>query len=652
MSDQTSVPAAEPEKNPKEEPIHQQEATPVEEPVDTTEPITEEETADTEEPATEEGTADTEEPVTEEETADTEEPVTEEETADTEESATEEETADAEEPATEEGTADTEESATEEEAADTEEPVTEEETVETEQPATEEETADAAAIITEESVTEEGLDNMEPLTETQGIQLEKKKKKLWVIGIVSAAVLVVIAVVSVVLVFLSQKIEKELDIDAFYQGISIEGIDLSGKTKEEAQILLEEKEKELRDPIALTITYEEKQYQYTQDDFQYTFNTDEVIEEAYQYGKEGNIWIRYFKVNSLENDPKNFTIDHELVEVEQTAEQIVKEVAADNDRDPQDATIGEFSTKGSTVEEMFQCVEGVVGIEVDQDQLLKDCMEILDSDDRTGTVTVEAEEIPYEVSAADLMEHIKPLGSYSTTSTNTANGNHNMAVALGKINGTILQPGETFSFNGVVGRRTVANGFREAGVIQNGELVDGLGGGVCQASTTVYGAAIRSGMTVVERGNHRWPSSYVPIGQDAMVSWGSQDMKFRNDSDYPVYIKAYMSGTKLYVSMYGDLPEEWDKIEITSWKTETIAPGATQYVDDPTLEKGKTEVKIQSRSGSKASAQRIYYKNGAVVKKESLPSSYYRPVTGVIRVGTAETPVTTPVEPTTPPAEE
>lgn len=481
----------------------------------------------------------------------------------------------------------------------------------------------------------------------------KQKKKLSaktkkILAIVGGSLALLIAIVVVILILFSGKIEEQLNVDTFYDGIFIEDVDLSGKTMEEAEAMMSDLELRSRDTIDLTLQYGDQSFHYTEDDFSFVYNTEEVLNEAYQIGREGNIWLRYFKVLSLKNNPEVLTLNHELDQTDNILSQIAADVAEQLDTEPRDASVKEFNpSAGSTVEEMFVLEDGVVGIEVDQTQLVEDCRAVLESEERSGTVEIQVTETPFEMDQEALLASLQEIASYSTNSTNTANGNHNMANALNRINGTMLQPGETFSFNGVVGRRTAANGFREAGVISNGVLVDGLGGGVCQASTTVYGAAIRAGMEVVERGNHRWPSSYVPIGQDAMVSWGSQDMKFKNSLENPIYIKSYMSGTTLHVIIYGTQPEDWDTIEISSWKTSTLYPGEPTRKNDSSLPKGTTKVEVAERYGSTASAQRTYYKDGKKVKTEDLPSSRYNPVTEVILVGTAE-----PDEPTTPAAEE
>ena len=187
-------------------------------------------------------------------------------------------------------------------------------------------------------------------------------------------------------------------------------------------------------------------------------------------------------------------------------------------------------------------------------------------------------------------KYIRMLARFSTVSTNDANGFYNMSRALSSFNGVVVNPGQTLSFFGVAGPCGQAQGYRPGGVV--GGI--GYGGGICQASTTLYGGAIRAGMTIIERNNHTIASTYVPRGLDAMVSYGDSDLKFRNDLRFPVTIKTYTVGNTLYVEFYGQDPGWFDFIEPVSWS-----------------------------SGHSAWAQRKYYKNGSVIRTENLPSSYY-----------------------------
>lgn len=147
----------------------------------------------------------------------------------------------------------------------------------------------------------------------------------------------------------------------------------------------------------------------------------------------------------------------------------------------------------------------------------------------------------------------------------------NLRLAAEKINGTVLMPGETFSYNTVVGERTIAAGYKEAAMYQNGEVVDGLGGGICQISTTLYNAVLYSNLEIVERRNHQFVPSYAKAGRDATVVYGSIDFKFKNTRNYPVKILCTVSGGVAKCEVYG-LKENPDyDVEITSRVTETTA---------------------------------------------------------------------------------
>lgn len=147
----------------------------------------------------------------------------------------------------------------------------------------------------------------------------------------------------------------------------------------------------------------------------------------------------------------------------------------------------------------------------------------------------------------------------------------NLRLAAEKINGTVLMPGETFSYNTVVGERTIAAGYKEAAMYQNGEVVDGLGGGICQISTTLYNAVLYSNLEIVERRNHQFVPSYAKAGRDATVVYGSIDFKFKNSRNYPVKILCTVSGGVAKCEIYG-LKENPDyDVEITSRVTETTA---------------------------------------------------------------------------------
>ncbi|MBW7573098.1 VanW family protein [Caproiciproducens faecalis] len=429
-----------------------------------------------------------------------------------------------------------------------------------------------------------------------------------------------------------KEVASVLDVDTFYKGIAVAGVDLGGKTMEQAKTAVTAAEPGLRGKYDIRLVYQNKTWQLTEDDLNFQFNTDEVLKEAYAYARTGDREERYQQVLALQTSPKTYNVTNTMNYDNLDAK--LKETVKDIAYDPVDATVASFDTKTAT----FRYADGKNGLAVDENKLYTQ-VEALINGPKTGTVQVPTTVVPFSKTIAEVKSHLQKLGTYSTTSTNNANGTHNMALALSRINGTSIPAGGTFSFNAIVGDSTSkSSGFLEAGAILNGRLIQSYGGGICQASTTVYGAALRSNMKITQRSNHTLQSTYCPIGQDAAVSYPELDFKFQNPTDYPVYIISGIKGKVLTVTFYGYQSPDYDQIVVTSKKTETIpAPTTPKYIVDKTLAKGVVKLDSKARTGARATAQRIYYKNGAVVKTENLPSSYYRAQPAYYSIGPGTT---------------
>ncbi len=186
-----------------------------------------------------------------------------------------------------------------------------------------------------------------------------------------------------------------------------------------------------------------------------------------------------------------------------------------------------------------------------------------------------------EVTVQDLGKEAFPdlLGTFSTKySTSNIDRTTNLRLAASKINGTVVMPGEIFSYNKVVGKRTISAGYKEAAIYQDGGVTNGLGGGICQISTTLYNAVIKAGMLIEERRNHMFVPSYASAGKDATVVWGSTDFKFENRRNYPIKIEASVSGGVATISVYGlKTDEEYDRYNL-SIESKTIKNTANTLV--------------------------------------------------------------------------
>lgn len=223
------------------------------------------------------------------------------------------------------------------------------------------------------------------------------------------------------------------------------------------------------------------------------------------------------------------------------------------------------------------------------------------------------------------------ISSFSTKyDASNRNRSTNLEIAAKKINGKVLMPGEVFSFNKVVGKRTVEEGYRDAKIYADGGVVDGLAGGICQISSTLYNAVLLANLEIVERRNHSYVTSYVVAGRDATVVYGAIDFQFKNSRSYPIKIEASVKNGVAEFKIHGMQEENEYEIKIIPVTTASI-PYSTQYVQDPTLMPGQQVVTQAGHAGYKVTTYIEKRLNGAVVSKEVLSNDTYSPMKAIIR---------------------
>lgn len=252
------------------------------------------------------------------------------------------------------------------------------------------------------------------------------------------------------------------------------------------------------------------------------------------------------------------------------------------------------------------------------------------------------EETDPNIKASDL-QGMGELSTYTTQfKTYEINRSSNLRLAAVSINGQMVAPGAVFSFNDTVGERTVKSGYREAFVIVGSKFEPGLGGGVCQVSSTLYNSVLLAGLEIVERHNHGLAITYVPMGLDATVSYGVQDFQFKNTTSSPIYIRAVTNGGELTISTYGSLKDKVN-VKLTHFIDGVIGYGETREVS-PNLAPGEERVESGGAVGYTSRAYRQYLdENGNVIKEELLSEDYYRPMNRLILVGpSADTTATPP----------
>lgn len=394
----------------------------------------------------------------------------------------------------------------------------------------------------------------------------------------------------------------------FLKGIQISGFDVGGKTLDEAKSLLALRGTSLLPELNLTISYQSEDHIYKNDDFEFTYDLNGAIEKAYKYNQEviksGSNDIMSHKPTDKsakldkENSTINFEIDYKVTQ--SSVQKLVKRLAKKVDEPCIEPHVSKFDTSQSKNSKRYTFKEGSEGTVIDQDELIKSAMDAFNNGETEIFLTGTGITDKPKLKMADVKKATKLIGKFSTYSTNTYNANLNMAQALKVINGTILEPGDTLSFNECTGdSNQTSNGYYPAGVISRGQMTTGIGGGICQTATTLYNAAIMANMEIVEREPHLWCSYYVYGGLDATIDWGNIDLKLKNNSDYQMFFKCWMDGTQLNIEIYG-----WQSSEFDEVRTET-------------------ELDWYSSDSYGYNAYRVFYKNGKEVKREDLPYSVY-----------------------------
>lgn len=345
-------------------------------------------------------------------------------------------------------------------------------------------------------------------------------------------------------------------------------------------------------------------------------NVDAVIDEALAKKESGDYTV---ETDGLDD----------AVQVE------VKALAAKWDVEPKNGSIASYD-KAS---DKFTFAGAQVGKKIDQEKLTSDIISAMKAGEYTKTITATANEVQPEISEAQAKENFKRIGTYTTKTTTNKDRNENIRLACAAINGTIIQPGEEFSFNKMTGNRTTEKGYKPAGAYSNGVVVQEPGGGVCQVSSTLYNAVVFAGLKTTERHAHTYEPSYVTPGEDAMVSYdgyAGPDLRFVNNSKTAVGIKAAYSNQTLTVSIYGNpILEDGVTVSMHSEKIKELDPPAPTYVEDPTLQPGAEVVAKAATPGSRWQTNLITKKNGQVVSDVLLHNSTYTGKAATIKRNTS-----------------
>lgn len=511
---------------------------------------------------------------------------------------------------------------------------------------------------------------------------EKKKKKLLIIGILITIIIIGI-VFSTIFALLNINNEKIIN------GISISGIDISNMSKEEAKDKIQNmfEEKKQKD---INLKYQDYENTISPLLLEIEYNIDKAVEDAYSIGRKENIFINNYEI-LLTLIRKN-NIDVEMNLNEETAKQKIEEIGLSipgaiiessysieddemiitkgkpgikidtdillekiknniNKLDIKEEII-EIPVKNSEPEtididkiheevytepkdayytkEPFTIYPEVIGVDFDVEEAKTQLLE--DKEEYIIKLIITKPKVTIEQIGSEAFPD--QLSTF-TTRFDESDGDRstNLRIACKKINGKVLMPGETFSYNQTLGARTAAAGYKNGKIYEGGEVVDGIGGGICQISSTLYNAVLMANLQTVERKNHQFVTSYISAGRDATVVYGAIDFKFKNTRKYPVRIKASAVNGIAAVSIYGIKEDDEYTFKFETRTIDTI-PFTTTYEEDDSLQVGTEKIKRKGSNGIKTETYLVKMQDGKVISRNLLSRDTYSAMSRIIIKGT------------------
>lgn len=420
--------------------------------------------------------------------------------------------------------------------------------------------------------------------------------------------------------------------NTFYQGVWVDGVQLTGYSKQQAYDTLSAMANERLNGHRITLSFEGQTWQITPSQIGASQDVADEVEQAWSMGREGNWLERQDVIRRLRSEPVSMVSQLEYDDAALTAfAQSVKEAV---DRPMVEATVS------MDVEAQKLSVSGEqVGYDLDAEALKQQLIEAMEVG-QEEPIVLTPRVIEPERTAQELEQSTVLLASVSTPLKGESNRTKNVRLALSNFNGYTAKAGAEVSFNQVVGKRTKARGYKRAPEYTSTGTSEGIGGGVCQASTTLYNAVIGAGLDVRKRSPHSYTVSYVKPSLDAAVTnTSSKDLVFINNTSATLYFFTEVTSKKATVWVYGKPVDDNLTIEIVSEVTvKGIKPTRPQITYDETKPVGYRELVFGGKDGLKSVAYRIYYdkQTGEEVHRQQLSSDYYEPMQEKYILGSME----------------
>ena len=515
---------------------------------------------------------------------------------------------------------------------------------------------------------------------------EKRRKKILYCVIPISVLMVLLLLLSTVFALININSTKIM------QGVSIQGIDVSNLSKEEA---MQKLSYIVGEHLSKQILVKHLDFEgvFLPEQFEASFDLNSAIESAYSLGRSGNIFENNYAILDAMLGTKNIPIavtydDSLLTSIIAEVNTLLPDRMVNPDYyiNDNNCLIITSGKDGSVINEaLFKSeilsllsdlenseptmevpVDNVFSQDIDMEAIYRNIYKspvdayyttnpyivypssngidfAISMDEAKNLIASHQEEysIPLKVlypnvTTNQIGDDAFPdqLSKFSTSfSSSNYSRSTNISLAAQKLNGVVIMPGETFSYNQTVGQRTKAAGFKEAPAYLNGQVVQEVGGGICQVSSTLYNAVLYSNLEIVERYNHGFKPSYVKPGLDATVSWGGPDFKFKNNRNYPIRIKTDTSGKVLKIYIYGLKTDNDYTVKLDAQYVSNV-PYKTIYQKDSSLASGESKVIQNGSNGCKTATYKyLYDSNGTLVSSECISRDTYNPHNQIVAVG-------------------
>ncbi|HML46751.1 MAG TPA: VanW family protein, partial [Clostridia bacterium] len=404
----------------------------------------------------------------------------------------------------------------------------------------------------------------------------------------------------------------------FYPGILVDGVSLEGMSLDQALERLDQRDREQDDAFEIYLTAGDVRWRISSAEVPIQRNTEAVLRHAYAIGRNGTLEERYQQITRLALNP--ISLETSMLYDREAVRKLTDIVAQRLTVEARAAAVKSFDFDTR----VFTYTDESAGQRVDADALYQQAIAVLDARRYGTNIPVQVLPVEPAITRAQIEGSYGRIAGFATETTSNKNRNMNIDLSTQAVNRTVIAPGETFSFNQATGQRTPDKGYREAGAIQNGILIQEVGGGVCQTSSTLFNALIRSGLDIVVRQPHAWPSDYVSRGEDAMVDWPAKDLKMINNTGGPIYIIGWYENRKLTFEVYGKKLGDGVTMELESKTIGVYKPGAAVYTQNPSLAPGTEKIIRQARTGYAVDTYLVAYKNGVETGRKYLYRSDYR----------------------------